>query len=108
MLYNTGETIVNSTHGLLTTVGYQLGPKAKPVYALEVYTFYYLFILLLSLLLNIICFIFIIYYLFVLNLLLKGSVAVAGSAIKWLRDNLGIIQKASDMGIYSISFLIFF
>lgn len=61
MLYNTGETIVNSSHGLLTTVAYQLGPKAKPVYALE------------------------------------GSVAVAGSAIKWLRDNLGIIKKASDM-----------
>eukprot|EP00026_Physarum_polycephalum_P005264 Phypoly_transcript_05295.p1 GENE.Phypoly_transcript_05295~~Phypoly_transcript_05295.p1 ORF type:complete len:550 (+),score=73.52 Phypoly_transcript_05295:122-1771(+) len=61
MLYNTGETIVHSDHGLLTTVAYQLGPKAKPVYALE------------------------------------GSVAVAGSAIKWLRDNLGIIQKASDM-----------
>jgi len=61
MLYNTGETIINSTNGLLTTVAYQLGPKAKPVYALE------------------------------------GSVAVAGSAIKWLRDNLGIIQKASDM-----------
>lgn len=61
MLYNTGEEIVNSAHGLLTTVAYQLGPKAKPIYALE------------------------------------GSVAVAGSAIKWLRDNMGIIQKASDM-----------
>jgi hypothetical protein len=35
----------------------------------------------------------------------KGSVAVAGSAIKWLRDSLGIIKKASDMGIYSFIFL---
>lgn len=67
MLYNTGESLVHSTHGLLTTVAYQLGPKAKPVYALE------------------------------------GSVAVAGSAIKWLRDNLGIIQKASDMDVLASS-----
>lgn len=67
MLYNTGEHIVNSTHGLLTTVAYQLGPNAKPIYALE------------------------------------GSVAVAGSAIKWLRDNLGIIQKASDMDVLASS-----
>lgn len=27
--------IVDSSHGLLTTVAYQLGPQATPVYALE-------------------------------------------------------------------------
>lgn len=47
VLFNTGEDIVKSENGLLTTVAYQAGPKAKPVYALE------------------------------------GSIAVAGSAIKW-------------------------
>jgi len=61
MLYNTGEEPVQSTHGLLTTVGYQLGKDAPVVYALE------------------------------------GSIAVAGSAVKWLRDNFGIISAASDM-----------
>uniref|UniRef100_A0A6P7GBD4 Probable glycerol kinase n=1 Tax=Diabrotica virgifera virgifera TaxID=50390 RepID=A0A6P7GBD4_DIAVI len=35
ILYNTGYSIVRSNHGLLTTVGYQFGKKAKPVYALE-------------------------------------------------------------------------
>jgi len=35
MLYNTGNKIVNSTNGLLTTLAYQLGPTEKPVYALE-------------------------------------------------------------------------
>lgn len=35
VLYNTGETPVPSKHGLLTTVGYQLGPKAPVYYALE-------------------------------------------------------------------------
>ncbi len=34
MLLNTGERIVHSWHGLLTTVGYRLG-AAAPVYALE-------------------------------------------------------------------------
>jgi len=61
MLYNTGEDIVQSTHGLLTTVAYQLGPNVPVVYALE------------------------------------GSIAVAGSAVRWLRDNFGIIKAASDM-----------
>lgn len=32
---NTGDKIVPSTHGLLTTVGYQLGPDAPITYALE-------------------------------------------------------------------------
>ncbi|KMQ92510.1 glycerol kinase 3-like protein [Lasius niger] len=35
LLYNTGKAIVDSTHGLLTTVAYQLGAHACPVYALE-------------------------------------------------------------------------
>ncbi|OAD54533.1 Putative glycerol kinase 3 [Eufriesea mexicana] len=35
LLYNTGTAIVDSTHGLLTTVAYQFGPQAAPVYALE-------------------------------------------------------------------------
>ncbi|XP_014223181.1 glycerol kinase-like [Trichogramma pretiosum] len=35
LLYNTGTKIVESSHGLLTTVAYQFGPKADPVYALE-------------------------------------------------------------------------
>ncbi|XP_014203524.2 glycerol kinase-like [Copidosoma floridanum] len=35
LLYNTGTKIVESAHGLLTTVAYQFGPNADPVYALE-------------------------------------------------------------------------
>ncbi len=59
LLLNTGEKIVRSTNGLLTTVCYQFG-DAKPVYALE------------------------------------GSIAVTGSAVQWLRDQLGIISGAGD------------
>jgi len=55
MLYNTGKEAVTSTHGLLTTVAYQVEGEAAS-YALE------------------------------------GSVAVAGLALRWLRDNLGMIQ----------------
>ena len=62
MLFNTGTSKVASTHGLLTTVGYQLGPSEPLVYALE------------------------------------GSIAVAGAAVKWLRDNLNMITESSDMG----------
>ena len=60
MLLNTGEELVASTHGLLTTVCYQLG-DAPPVYALE------------------------------------GSIAVTGSLIQWLRDNLGLIGSAEEV-----------
>lgn len=60
MLMNTGEQAVTSQHGLLTTLGYQIGGQ-KPVYALE------------------------------------GSIAVTGSLIQWLRDNLGIIEQSSDV-----------
>ncbi|BFZ57110.1 Glycerol kinase [Savitreella phatthalungensis] len=62
LLYNTGEKPVISNNGLLTTVGYQFGPNAKPVYALE------------------------------------GSIAVAGSAIKWVRDQVGLIDDAAQIG----------
>lgn len=55
LLYNTGNTKIDSSQGLLTTVAYKLGPKEKPVYALE------------------------------------GSVAIAGAALNWLRDNLTIL-----------------
>lgn len=67
MLFNTGSQIVQSSHGLLTTVGYQLGPKEPAVYALE------------------------------------GSVAIAGAGVKWLRDNLGIINQASDINALATS-----
>ncbi|VEN59689.1 unnamed protein product [Callosobruchus maculatus] len=60
ILYNTGAYTVRSTHGLLTTVGYQFGAGTKPIYALE------------------------------------GSVAIAGISIKWLRDNLQIINDPKD------------
>ena len=35
ILLNTGETPVPSTHGLLTTIAYKLGPNAATNYALE-------------------------------------------------------------------------
>ncbi|WP_323958505.1 glycerol kinase GlpK [Arthrobacter sp. JZ12] len=60
MIVNTGEEIVHSKNGLLTTVCYKLG-DAKPVYALE------------------------------------GSIAVTGSLIQWLRDNLGLIRTAPEV-----------
>lgn len=59
-LLNTGNEIVRSKHGLLTTVCFKFGDQPAQ-YALE------------------------------------GSVAVTGSAIQWLRDQLGIITKASDV-----------
>jgi glycerol kinase len=60
LIFNTGEEIVLSKNGLLTTVAYQLG-DGKPVYALE------------------------------------GSIAVTGSLIQWLRDNLGFFKSASEV-----------
>ena len=35
MLYNVGPRIVHSSHGLISTVAYQMGPNVSPVYALE-------------------------------------------------------------------------
>jgi glycerol kinase len=60
LLVNTGEQIVHSDHGLLTTVGYRIG-AAPAIYALE------------------------------------GSIAVTGSLVQWVRDNLGLIPAASDI-----------
>ena len=28
---------------------------------------------------------------------LEGSIAIAGAAVQWLRDNLGILEKAKDV-----------
>ncbi|MBI9106593.1 MAG: glycerol kinase GlpK [Spirochaetales bacterium] len=60
MLANTGTEIVESAHGLLTTVLYRIGDD-DAVYALE------------------------------------GSIAVAGSLVQWIRDNIGLIEKSSDI-----------
>jgi glycerol kinase len=59
---NTGERIVPSACGLLTTVAYKFG-SAPAHYALE------------------------------------GSVAITGALVQWLRDNLGMIQKSSDVEV---------
>ncbi|KAI9040947.1 glycerol kinase [Aspergillus affinis] len=64
LLYNVGEKPVISKHGLLGTVGFQLGKHRKPVYALE------------------------------------GSVAVAGSGVSFLMNNMGFFRdsrKVSDL-----------
>jgi len=60
LLMNTGERVVPSTCGLLTTVAYKFG-KAAACYALE------------------------------------GSVAITGALVQWIRDNLGLIEKSSDI-----------
>jgi glycerol kinase len=62
LLMNTGERIVPSAFGLLTTVAYKFG-SAPAHYALE------------------------------------GSVAITGALVQWLRDNLGMIQKSSDVEV---------
>ncbi|WP_207456995.1 glycerol kinase GlpK [Desertivibrio insolitus] len=60
LIFNTGEEIVRSENGLLTTLGYKLGDQ-PPHYALE------------------------------------GSIAVTGSLVQWLRDNLGLIGSAPEI-----------
>ncbi|CAN5495448.1 glycerol kinase GlpK [soil metagenome] len=60
LIFNTGEQIIHSTNGLLTTVGYRLGDRPTH-YALE------------------------------------GSIAVTGSLVQWLRDNLGLITNAAEV-----------
>ncbi len=60
LLLNTGDEPKVSTHGLLSTVLYEITGQA-PVYALE------------------------------------GSVAVGGSLVQWLRDQLGIIRDAASV-----------
>jgi len=61
LLYNIGEKVVNSTHGLLTTVAFDFGGKYKTMYALE------------------------------------GSIAVAGSSVKFLVDNFNFIESSSKI-----------
>ncbi len=58
MLLNTGETMLESRHRLLTTPAYRL--NGRMTYALE------------------------------------GSIFVAGAAVKWLRDGIGVITHASQ------------
>jgi glycerol kinase len=58
LLLHTGEEIVPSKHGLLTTAA--CGPRGERAFALE------------------------------------GSVFIAGAAIQWLRDGLGILRTASE------------
>ena len=60
LIVNTGNEVVHSKNGLITTVCYQL-ENQQPVYALE------------------------------------GSIAVTGSLVQWLRDNLGIIKESSEV-----------
>ncbi len=66
MLLNTGEELVHSKNGLLTTVGYKIG-EAPPVYCLE------------------------------------GSIAVTGSFVQWLRDNLKLIKAAPEVEELALS-----
>jgi glycerol kinase len=66
MLMNTGEKVVPSQCGLLTTVGYKIGDRPA-IYALE------------------------------------GSIAITGALVQWLRDNLGLIEKSSDIGVLASS-----
>lgn len=61
ILLNTGEEVVQSKNGLLTTLAFKLGPLSPTNYALE------------------------------------GSIAIAGAAVQWLRDGLGIIKSASEI-----------
>nr|MBA3529005.1 glycerol kinase GlpK [Propionibacteriaceae bacterium] len=59
LLMNTGEELVRSSNGLLSTVCFKFGEQS-PVYALE------------------------------------GSIAVTGSAVQWLRDQLKIVRSAAE------------
>jgi glycerol kinase len=61
LLMNVGDAPPVSKNRLLSTLAWQLGPNAKPDFALE------------------------------------GSVFIAGAAVQWLRDGLGIIQSASEV-----------
>ncbi|GLG94416.1 Putative glycerol kinase 3 [Gryllus bimaculatus] len=60
LLYNTESAKIESSHGLITTVAYQLGKNTPAVYALE------------------------------------GSAAVAGAALRWLRDNIQLLGDISE------------
>jgi glycerol kinase len=60
LIVNTGNQVVESINGLISTVCYQIEGE-KPVYALE------------------------------------GSIAVTGSLVQWLRDNLGMIKDSAEV-----------
>lgn len=60
LMVNTGEEIIDSNNGLLTTIAFQLGTGKKPSYALE------------------------------------GAVAYAGSAVRWLKENLALNDEAAQ------------
>ena len=62
---NTGDDIIYSKNGLLTTIAYQYGEK-NVKYALE------------------------------------GSVAIAGAAVQWLRDNLNLIETSEQVESYAL------
>ncbi len=61
ILMNTGDKLLRSKAGLLTTIGWQLGESGPVTYAFE------------------------------------GGAFVCGAAVQWLRDELGIIKKASEV-----------
>lgn len=70
LLFCTGDKVVRSGHGLLSTVAFQYptkDAKINTVYALE------------------------------------GSIGVAGSAIKWLRDGLGLIKSTAEINTLAAS-----
>jgi glycerol kinase len=60
LLMNTGQRVVHSNCGLLTTLAYKLGGEPAH-YALE------------------------------------GSIAITGALVQWIRDNLGMIRKSSEI-----------
>lgn len=60
VVMNTGKNIVQSKHGLLTTICYQFDDN-QPIYALE------------------------------------GSIAVAGSGVDWLKNNVGLIEDSNEI-----------
>jgi glycerol kinase len=67
LLLNTGEQLVASGGGLLTTAAWQLSAASRPTYALE------------------------------------GSVFIAGAAVQWLRDGLGVLSEASEIELLAAS-----
>ena len=69
MLMNTGKKPVFSKHGLVTTVAFKIG-KEEPIFALEVFSHFNFY---------------------------QGSVAIAGAAIRWLRDNMKMINSSDEI-----------
>ncbi|KAG7215746.1 hypothetical protein INR49_021967 [Caranx melampygus] len=72
LLRNTGTRPVVSDHGLLTTVAYKLGKEEPACYALRLTPD-------------------------VCLCSSKGSVAIAGAVVRWLKDNMGIVQSSSEI-----------